>query len=121
MIAPMPAQIADSLLGIPFKECGRDRRTGLDCLGLVLLYFSLMGFDDIPDPISYETDTVLSSDLSSRFVLVEDRRDGDVVKMGDRHLGIVIGRSALHAEKRRGSIIVPLARDQVYQYYRLRA
>jgi len=74
--------IAKSLIGVPYKYYGRDLK-GLDCFGLVITFFDLIGLK-IADPVHYDPDWWSSHDYmtqyaTTNFFQVESPQCGDVL------------------------------------------
>lgn len=99
--------LAESFVGVPWVEFGRDG-AGLDCLGLVVLFHAKRGIV-VPDVVSRDPREVLGSNLASAFVKVAQYKCGDVVKFGvasnPDHLGIALKTGVLNATKRHGVVV----------------
>lgn len=103
----MTVEHATQLLGIPFERSGRSS-AGVDCLGIVVLYYEARGVPFV-DPWSAEhaaawragrpedRPTPEPSSASGEWREVRDRglpdmRDGDLVVSGDgRHVEVYVG------------------------------
>jgi len=115
---------AQGLVGIPFKSLGRDQ-SGVDCLGLVLLFWARMGIE-IPDPLTKDPDRVLNHVLMDEWTPVTDARAGDTVvyqKSESYHMGIQLsdGR-VLQALNGPGVVVARLSGGyKVIGRYRLKA
>lgn len=107
------AQRARDRVGSPYRVGGRDRRTGLDCLGLVIDVY------DLPEIASRaRSDEEVSSLLGLHFHQVQLVHSGDllVMRRGRRwHFGVWCEESVIHADiraravlRRRGALPWPL-------------
>lgn len=56
--------VARDLIGVPFKDYGRDSKSGLDCWGLAIEFFSRLGLQ-LEDPVS-----MYDSDWHKKFNLI---------------------------------------------------
>jgi len=126
----------EKLLGIPYKFKGRDT-TGVDCLGLVWLYFRSKGIkfhdtDGLPMLEEIQPDylrRVLTA-LDKLFRRLDESREkpreDDIVVMrlpgGYIHLGVMVDdKNMLHVLKDRPSALSPLRRfrSRIVAVYRL--
>ena len=57
------SDVAESMLGIPYVDLGRDE-DGIDCLGMVLMFYKRMGIHHLPDPLTQDPDTLRFSPLA---------------------------------------------------------
>ncbi|MDT0576536.1 NlpC/P60 family protein [Croceicoccus sp. F390] len=83
MIGQRMAQAAESLVGTPFRLCGRDPATGLDCVGLIGAAAARAG-RPLDLPVSYSlrnlnVDRLLEHARGSGLV----RLDGEARRVGD--------------------------------------
>ncbi len=129
----------EKYLGIPFQYGGRDEK-GIDCIGLVLLYFHDMGIK-IRDPISgccSDFENICLKEDEDLFEKLHGEewekvigtiQEHDVVtywmerKGLASHCGIVIpGGRVLHAVHKQGVIATPLAKlaNHIVGAYRCR-
>lgn len=116
---------ANAIVGTPFMFGGRDIGTqgALDCVGVVLAYYKIMGHE-IPDPATVDVNGVLASSFAAHFAKIDKRRAtvGDVVRYdhdSGAHLGVIVERGRmLHACRVRGACVaaIPIGSS----YYRLR-
>jgi hypothetical protein len=113
----MSDPVATSLLGIKFLEMGRDPAVGLDCVGVVLEYFRRRDGREIKCPLSYRTEDFDNEFFRDQFVQIEQPIDGCVAHMGERHLGIRVGRMILHADNTLGVVIQRIAPDAIKGWY----
>jgi cell wall-associated NlpC family hydrolase len=116
---------AESMLGWPYKELGRGA-AGVDCLGVVLHFYAVAMGLPLPDPVSHSAAEVINSAFHEEWNTVEAGafQDGDVARFtheGHEHLGIVLGRAVLHAYRRGGVIVTPIARLRPTGYHRHRS
>jgi cell wall-associated NlpC family hydrolase len=99
------SNIADGLIGIPYKKMGRNVTNGLDCFGLVIEFYRRMGID-IEDPVKiYSDNWFTQSDFISEnqfrsFIAEENPSPGCVVSMKvesvvPNHLAIMVDDSYL--------------------------
>jgi len=122
----------ENLLGIPYKFKGRTKE-GVDCLGLVWLYFQSKGIS-IPDSDGLAMKAEAQPDYLSRVLSglekiakkVDIPRADDIVVMrlprGYTHLGVMVDdHNMLHVLKDRPSSISPLRRfrSRIVAVYRL--
>jgi len=124
--------ILRNLIGIPYKFKGRDF-DGVDCLGLVWLYFRSKGIwfpdgDGLPIETEANPDYVRRAvDMLNRIARpVSEAQADDIVVMrfpgGYVHLGVMVDdRNMLHVVKGRPSSIAPLRkfRFRIVGIYRL--
>ena len=122
----------NDLIGIPYQTHGRDE-SGIDCLGLVILFYRKHGIN-LPDYLDLYQDTrnfeLLNQhidDNKGKFERVSAPRFGDIVLMRIGrfacHLGIYINESTfLHAHDGRESAIDRtdsyVWRERIVGYYR---
>jgi cell wall-associated NlpC family hydrolase len=116
---------AEDMLGWPYKELGRGP-DGIDCLGVVLRFYAETMGIPLPDPVSHDPSEVINSVFHDEWnaVEIDGPRDGDVARFtkdGREHLGIVLGRAVLHASRRGGVIVTPIARLRPTGYHRHRS
>ena len=100
---------ARSCIGAPFRLQGRDTKTGLDCIGLVLYAGRAAGFSSTADahycltekPDRLDGAIVAAQMLPLKFI---DIAAGDVLRFltsGEPlHLGIATGNGVIHADIR---------------------
>ena len=108
--------VAQSWVGVPYRDNGRTRKGGVDCLGLVHVVFRDTGFPECPDgdgrvydPQWYKhmPDRYLDGLLGScEHVTESEWRPGDIlmfdtIGVGVHHAGIFTGsKFFIHAIKR---------------------
>jgi cell wall-associated NlpC family hydrolase len=109
------AMAAEALVGAPFRFRGRDARSGLDCVGLVIAALEAVG-SSVPRIAAYafrqrEFASQLGSAAEAGFAEVDGvRRPGDMLLLrtgpGQVHLGIV-GRDGrlVHAHGGLGKVV----------------
>lgn len=121
-------------IGIPYLEGGRDY-TGVDCWGLVLLFYRDFFGEDLVDPANGKA---VSQDEAARLMDVEKAtiqaapvpvpEIGDIALMAFRgrpiHVGVYVGNGRLlHVMKGIDSVIEswesPRLRGRVRGYYRV--
>lgn len=125
----MLKKIAGQLVGLPYKEHGRDEN-GIDCYGLAILLFKKLGIE-LPDyqykPDWYEkgynfylehyhecAKQIDSKDLKEKDLLLF-RVDGSPVP---NHLGIWLGEGRfIQCLKKTGVIITELSRQPFYRQF----
>lgn len=120
------------LTGIPYKFGGRDFE-GVDCLGLVWLYFRRKGLE-FPDSDGLPLEGEVHPDYLERVTRaldaiarpVSEPKEDDIVVMrlpgGYVHLGVMVDDvRMLHVLKGRPSCVVPLRRfrSRIVSIYRL--
>lgn len=97
------AQRAHALVGSPYRVGGRDRTTGLDCLGLVIDVF------DLPQIASRgRSDEEVYRLLDLHFQKVGHVRSGDLIVMrrGQRwHFGVRCEDGVIHADIRARTVL----------------
>ncbi len=91
-------EAARSYIDVPYKQQGRSREHGLDCVGLIVMVGHDTGYTDF-DFLEYgsnpdgETMERLLNEHLDRLPSFEDARAGDVVSMdfgdGEQHVGIL--------------------------------
>lgn len=119
---------ANSLIGVPFRFGGRDK-SGVDCVGLVIVFYRLLGIDlsavDVPCSSSLENpytvdfckaypqiicDGIVRAQSIGLFRPVEDAnrlQNGDILFAPPNtpvHLGIWISGKVLHIGRKRGRV-----------------
>jgi len=129
----------DDLIGVPFLHKGRDKKVGLDCLGLILIVYRREGIA-IDDPCSdYDEDWCKSPEKGNpilenyhanwRKLRVCERPEVlDAVLFGSEvdypiHIGIVVGEDrVLHCAKNYGVVMSRVSRlgKIIHGYYRLK-
>jgi len=110
-------EIAGNLIGIPFKEHGRDRK-GVDCFGLILLFYKELGFkiDDYqykPDWFKGDYNFFLENyhKYAERIPENQMLMPGDAILFKDfnncpTHIGIYLGNGKfIHCLKKVGVVI----------------
>jgi hypothetical protein len=100
-------EVAESMLGWPFKPLGRDVN-GIDCLGVMIRFHREAFSVEVPDPATFEHEEVLTHRMMDHFVPVPQPLDGDVVRIGDRHLAIRLGIHGLHVDESKGVVMIRL-------------
>ncbi len=96
------------LLGVRWMALGRDPKTGLDCNGLVILFFERLG-EKIIDPMDHHVES------EEDFVVVEDEtKFADVYGIDTKktgyvnHKAISIGLGlVIHVHRENGVEIIP--------------
>lgn len=101
-----------ALVGSPFRPQGRDSRTGLDCVGLVLCVFSITTNQVRRNyRLRGRHRREIETHLSARFrrIGAKQQRAGDVllcaVSPDQMHLAIHCGESFVHADARLRRIV----------------
>lgn len=120
-------EVARSWLGVPFLHQGRSRR-GVDCAGLVIVVGRAVGgFPPDWDFRNYQRQEHprqmirLMDEQLRRRIDGEPERVGDIVVMHPKgstswHMGIVAGRTVVHAWSQVGKVIEsPLTHEWVYR------
>lgn len=96
---------AQTMVGVPFRPQGRDRLTGLDCVGLVWASYAAAGAM-LRAPVGYplrgwSRERIVVAIEAAGFSRVDDRREGDVALIalaaGQLHLGMLGPASFVHA------------------------
>ncbi len=116
MAGPELAGCARTMIGTPFRFKGRDERTGVDCIGLVVLASAKAGCT-LSLPNSYalrQADFADSEELARSAGLVAiagPPRPGDIVEFEvsatQRHLAIVdTGHLYIHAHAGLGRVVL---------------
>jgi cell wall-associated NlpC family hydrolase len=103
---------ARSLVGVPFRQQGRDAAAALDCVGLILSVFAIPAEAVRRDygPRGHRPDEV-ESGLSRYFcrVSASERQPGDVmlcaIRKNQLHLAIHCGGSFIHADSRARRVV----------------
>lgn len=96
-----------ALVGSPFRPQGRDSRTGVDCVGLVLCVFGIPGKEIRRNyRLRGAHRREIEAQLSRRFrrITSKQKRGGDVllcsVSADQMHLAINCAQSFVHADAR---------------------
>jgi hypothetical protein len=122
-----PHQRALALVGIPFRFQGRDRRTGLDCIGVIVSAFRLPDGCVARYRISEGSWDLVRDELAPWFTQKDCSRpesnDLAVFRLSRSfHFGIVSGEHLVHADQAIGRVVtrrIPqrLGRDcQLFSY-----
>ena len=110
------------MLGAPYAIAGRSL-AGIDCLGVVIRFFSKMDIH-VHDPLSLDHADILNSAFADQFLGVknEERIDFDLAvikgQADPQHLGIYYGGRMLHATRSSGVVFARVL--GVHQYFRLK-
>lgn len=124
---------AEDFVGIPYRFNGRDR-SGVDCLGLVILYLRHLGFNPpdgdgrpIEDDWRLDAESRITTWLGQNAVPVSTPVAGDIVVFrlpgGTMHFGVMADTTnVLHITEDRPSMLTPLRliRRRLLGLYRLR-
>lgn len=101
----------DDLLGVPYKEHGRDK-SGYDCYGLVIEIEKRLGYE-LRD-VLYTTHDLALSSLSSTLGLYPRKciEEGSVLEIeaqGELHIAVALNsRYMIHATYERGVCVHPI-------------
>lgn len=104
-----------SLIGIPYKQGGRDIKTGVDCLGLCIEIFKRKGIIDFPDfsaPDKREEIHKLIMEGTELFEEIDKPEEGCVVALMVRppyvtHMGVIINeKEFIHISETCRSLLV---------------
>jgi len=123
-------------IGIPFKNRGRDKKTGLDCWGLVSVVLKDQYAIIVPELLDYSD--CLNRDQTSKVIelntplvsgiKLDNPEEGCVVVLSSgglsAHVGLVISKNMmLHTTKGVGACIEPLnsprIKSRIKGYYRV--
>ena len=109
---------ARTFVGTKWKHMGRTK-TGIDCVGLVIVVGRNLGLHDYPDDVAYTRQSV-GSDLLKPFIKygervsnLNDLKDGDILIMKDaffpHHVGLLASngdmKTLIHACVHRGKVV----------------
>ena len=116
-----------NLYSVPYKELGRDRRTGLDCMGFLIAFYA-DSFNDpsiIPDPLKVaNVGKEIRKLAESVFMTVEEPDFGDVVLMPGtktvNHLGMVVFDGVIHCADHMGVVVLPANAVNILGFMRLK-
>lgn len=106
-------------IGFPWKKVGRDV-SGIDCLGLVVLWFRSCGLD-VVDPVTAIEMEARKAGFADKFVRIYQPDFGDVLlddSDDNLHLGILTFDGILESKRRTGCCISPLPSDQSGKWFR---
>lgn len=129
-------EIADSLLGIPYKHLGRTEK-GLDCFGLPLIFYNKLGYE-VPDYREYirhwwKTSNKIVNKYEDEYykywIKVKEPKIGDGILFNSgkskiiNHMGIFVDENRFLHAAQPGVIVTKLNhkwKPRIHNYYRLK-
>lgn len=113
-------------VGIPFEKFGRTEN-GLDCLGLIILWYQQNYGLGIPDVVKIDSPQE-GKDLLQKNLWEEvvEPKYGDLIFMKTAHLGICLGnKKVLHTTRKTNAVIERYDRspikERIIGFYRRKA
>lgn len=122
------AEVAESLVGTPFRHQGRRPGVGLDCVGVV--YAACRGagvqVEDFRSYLRMPSADVLDQEMGKRFRRIEPAAAsaGDIIviggKSGGRHVGVIVSPDH-YVESRSGRAVTRtrIARELIVSAFRV--
>lgn len=111
---------ANDYIGIPFRDGGRDR-DGVDCWGLVRLYYRERYRHELPSfeiPVGQIREImrrVRDEERSGRWQRLDEPEEGAIVTMAhaehSHHLGLWVGGMVMHVTRSTGFVVAQTLRS----------